>query len=72
MAGREHEAIAIEPARIGGIVAEMPGPEHVGEGSERHRSAGVARVRLLNGIHGKDSDRVDAEIFERLARCRWR
>ena len=72
VSGRQHEAVAIGPARIGGVVAEMPGPEDVGEGSKRHRSARMARVRFLDGIHGEDSDRVDAEIFERLAGGSWR
>jgi len=64
VSGGEDEAIAIEPGRVGGIVAQMLRPENVGKGCERHRRARVSRVRFLNGIHGENSDRVDTEIFE--------
>src|SRR2546423_14887186 len=66
VARRQYEAVAIQPAWIARIVAEMLCPQHVGERGERHRSAGVTGVRLLNGVHRKNSDRVDAEVLERL------
>ena len=64
VAGGQDEAIAIEPARIRGIVAQVLRPENVGKRRERHRRAGMSRVRFLNSIHRENSDRVDTEIFE--------
>ena len=64
--GRQYKAITIEPVRIGRVIAEVLCPEHVGEWRQRHWSAGMAGVCFLNGIHRENSDRVDAEIFQRL------
>jgi len=64
VSGGQDETIAIEPARIRGIVAQVLRPESVGKRCERHRRARVSRVRFLNGIHSENSDRVDTEIFE--------
>jgi hypothetical protein len=49
--GRQHEAVAVEPVRVGGVVLEVPGEEdgrHVGGA---HRQPGMARLRLLDGVH---------------------
>ena len=67
VSGRQHEAIAIQPIGIGGIVAEVLGPEHVRERRQRHWSARMSRVGFLDRIHRQDSDRIDAEILEGLA-----
>ena len=69
MPARQHEAITIEPGRVGGIEAQEVLPERVGDRGERHRRAWMARVRLLHRIHGQGADRVDAQAVERkLAR----
>src|SRR3989442_7250847 len=39
-------------------------PQHPGEGRERHRRPGMARVRLLHRVHGEGADGVDAELLE--------
>ena len=39
---REHDAVAVGPRRIGGIVFDVARPEHVREWRERHRRAGVS------------------------------
>ena len=64
---RQHESIAVQPIRVGRIVAKVLGPEHVCEWRERHWCAGMAGVRFLNGVHRENSDRVDAKVFQRLA-----
>ena len=69
MASREHEAIAVDPAGIGRVVAQVLRPQHIGERGERHRRSRVPRVRFLDGVHGEYSDRVDAEVFDGLTRC---
>ncbi len=61
---RQHEAVAIGPVRIGRVVAHHAREERVGERREGHRRSRVARVRLLDGVHGQRPDRVDAELFE--------
>ena len=68
VSGGQHEAIAIQPVRVGGVVAQVLGPKHIRKRRERHWSTRVARVGLLDGVHGQNSDRIDAEILERLAR----
>ena len=50
-ARREHEAVAVRPVRIGGVVAHVPREQHVRERRERHRRAGVSRLCLLHRVH---------------------
>ena len=55
---RQHEPVTIEPARIGRVVAKEVVPEHLGDVGHAHRHAGVARVGLLDGIHGQRTNGV--------------
>ena len=64
MAARQNEAVTIHPFRIGGIISQMPGPEHVGERRQRHRCARMAGVRFLNRIHREDANGVDAQSLQ--------
>ena len=50
MPGREHEPIAIEPLRMGRVVTQMPGPEHVGHGAAPIGKPGVAAVGLFDRV----------------------
>ena len=72
--GREHETIAVEPAGIGGIVFEEPGPQHIGHRRGAHRHSRVAAIGLLHGVHGEEAQSVDALIVQcRIERhCRRR
>ncbi len=54
----QHEAVAIEPVRIGRVVLQVPVPQRHGDVGHAHRRAGVARVGLLHGVHGQGADRV--------------
>ncbi len=64
MAGREHEAVAVEPVRVGRVVLHQPRVEQVRDRRERHGSAGMAGVRLLDRVHRERADGVDAELVE--------
>ena len=64
VAVREHEAIAVGPLRLRGVVAEELIPQRVGDGSEAHRRARMPRIRLLNRIHGEGANRIDASQIE--------
>jgi len=39
---RQHEAVAVRPHRIRGVVLHHPRPEHMGQGRERHRRPRVS------------------------------
>ena len=61
VAGRQHEAIAIEPQRRARIVPEVALPQHVRHRCAAQRQPGVARVRLLDRIDRESPDRVDRQ-----------
>ena len=65
VAGREHEAVAVEPLGILGVVPQHLVPEGVGHGGGAHRQARVARIRLVDRIHRQEADAVDAERLDR-------
>src|SRR5262249_21629939 len=48
------------------VEAHHPVPERVDEGGERHRRAGMTRLRLLHGVDRQGPDGVDAELVEIL------
>ncbi len=58
--GRQDEAIALRPARVERIVAQMALPEDVGHGRRTHGHPRMARVGLLDCIDGQSADRVNA------------
>ena len=64
VAGGEDEAVAVGPVGMGGVVLEVPGPEHVRHGRHAHRHARMARVGLLHGVDGQEADGVDAGLLE--------
>ena len=54
---REHKAVTVGPARVGGVVREHARPQRHRNFSHAHRHARVARVGLLHSIHGERTDR---------------
>ena len=70
VAGRQHETVAIGPLRVRRVIAQMPLPQHPREGRQRHRGAGVPRIRLLHRVHRQRADGVDAELIQRFAHTR--
>ena len=58
VAGGEHEAVAVRPARLGRVELEVAGEEHRGHVGHAHRHAGMARIGAFNRIHRERADRV--------------
>ena len=54
----QHEAIAVRPDRIGGIVLQMPAPQHLGNLGHAHRHAGVAAVGRFHRIDREKAQRI--------------
>ena len=50
--------------RVGGVVLQEPGPEHVGGRGLGHGRARVAAVGFLDGVHGQAAHGVDAEFVD--------
>ena len=71
VAGRQHEAVAVRPRRVGGVVAEVPREQRVRDGRRTHGHAGVAGVGLLDAVDGEKADGVDAAVFKGLCARHW-
>ena len=54
----KHEAIAIGPVWIRGVVLQMVAPENLCDIRHPHRHAGMSRVCLLNRVHGQETDGI--------------
>ena len=61
MAGRQHEAVTVRPGRIGGIELEHLREQHGRHIGGPHRQTGVARLGLLDRIHGQHADGIGEE-----------
>ena len=66
MAGRQHEAVAVGPQRIGRVVAQKLLPQRIGDRRDAHRRAGMAGLRLLHGVDGERADGIDAQPVDVL------
>ena len=55
----EHEAVAVGPVGVGGVVLEDPAVEDVGQRGEGHRRALVPALGPQRGVHGEATDEVD-------------
>ena len=71
VAGRQDEAVAIRPVRVGRGVAQEARPEHVGHRRRAHRGARVAGVRLLDAIDRQGPDGVDRRGGRGRGGRRW-
>ena len=58
VAVREHEAVAVPPFRIAGIVLEHIAPQHLRNVGHAHGRAGMSRIRGLHGIHGERANGI--------------
>ena len=58
VAGREHEAVAVRPVRLGSVEFQELREQHGGDVGRAHRQAGMAGIGLLHGIHGEPADRI--------------
>ncbi len=64
VARREHEAVAIRPLRVGGVVLHDPRVEQVRGRREPERRARMPGVGSLDGVDRQGADRVDAQLVE--------
>ncbi len=71
MPARKDEAVAVRPARVGRVVAQMARPDGIGHRGGAHRQAGVAGVGLLHAIGGEKPDGVDGQILKLLLSLSW-
>ena len=72
---RQHEPVAAQPVRVGGVVGEEPLEEQVGGGREAHRRARVAVAHLLHGVrcqHARGVDRAGVQGLDRTSVDRQR
>ncbi len=67
----ENEAIAVEPVRIAGIVAEIIVPQHFGDIGHAHRHARMTGIGLLYGVHRQRADGVGVFESGGHQRARW-
>ena len=58
VAGREHEAVAVGPGRIGRIELQKAREQHGRDIGRAHRQAGMSGLRLLDRIHRQRADGV--------------
>ncbi len=56
--GRQDETVAVGPVRVGGIEFHELREQHGRDIRHAHRHAGMAGVRLLNRVHGQETDGV--------------
>ena len=66
MSGRKHEAVAIGPRRVDGVVLEKLLPQHIGHRRRSKRQAWMPAVGLFHGVDRKESQRVDAQLIHGL------
>jgi hypothetical protein len=63
VADRQDKAVTIGPERVLLIETKKSLPQTIGNRCEGHRRSWMARVRLLDRIHGQGSDGIDAELI---------
>ena len=72
VAGREHEAVAVRPLRIGRIEFQELGEQHGRDVGRAHRQAGMPGLRLLHRIHRQRPDGVcHAVMLGTAERCQF-
>ena len=63
VAGRQDEAVAVGPVRVLRIEFQEAREQHGGDVGGAHRQAGMAGIGLLDGIHGKEADRIGHPVM---------
>ena len=62
--GGQHEPVAAGPVRVRRVVSQVARPEDVRHRRRAHRQAGMARLRLLDGVDRERADGVDPELVD--------
>ena len=68
--GRKHEAVAIGPERVRGVVLELLRPQGIGHRRGAERQPRMAAVRLLHHVDGEKVQGIDALLVERVGHDR--
>ena len=71
MARGQHEAVAVGPARIGGVEFEEAREQHGGDIGGAHGQPGMARLRRLDRVHRQRPNGIGETVMGR-ARCESR
>ncbi len=58
VSGGQHEPVAVRPFRVGGVEFQELREQHGGDVGGAHRQAGMAGFGLLDGVHGKATNRI--------------
>jgi hypothetical protein len=61
---RQDEAVTVDPLRIRRIVLHQLVVEQVGDRRAAKRGAGMAGLRLFNGVNGEKPEGVDGKLIE--------
>jgi len=69
MSGREYEAVAVGPLRIGGVEFEKARKQHGGDVGRAHRQTGMAALRLFDRVHGERADGIRHAVMVRPRAC---
>ena len=64
MAVGEHEPVAVGPDGVLGIESHDAIPDRVDQRRERHGRAGMSGLGLLDRVHRKSADGIDAELID--------
>ena len=64
MSGRQDKPVPVDPFRVSRIVPQVLGPKKVTGRGHPHRHSRVAGLCLLDRVHGKAADGVDAQSVE--------
>src|SRR5262249_34833138 len=62
--GAEDEPVAVRPARVARVEAQVPSPEDVADRRAAHRHSRVAAVRLLDRVDGEEADGMDDLLLQ--------
>ena len=65
MAGRQHEAVAVGPARIGGVEFEEAREQHGGDIGGAHGQPGMAGFRRLDRVHRQRANGIGKAVMGR-------
>src|SRR3984893_529338 len=69
MAARKDKAIAVEPMRVCGIIAQKSLPQHISGGRRIHRGTGVAGICLLHRVDRQHANGVDRQLIDIALTC---